>query len=285
MILAVNGSTYYTSTDTVNWTARSLPAGFSGVSAAIAINDTFFLFESSTSSRYCTSKDGINWKVRHTATNRFPTSVAFGNGLMINVSNFESTHFERSGELIKLYNPSEQLGFSGPQGPAGDTGPQGPQGPQGPEGPAGASNYLVNELPFDQSLSNTVANTLMTTFLSFPVEPDNTYIFEFIVLYGISSTASGTRWTINGPSFTRLSYMSEYSLAAATTTRNASLRAYQQPAAANATTGDLGANMAVVKGIIRANGTGNVSLQVATELANASVTLIAGSLVLYRRTT
>lgn len=75
---------------------------------------------------------------------------------------------------------------------------------------AGSNNPALNTLNLvvlasDQINNNAVANTIQNvTGLSFDVVAGQTYYFEFTVNYTAQATTTGSRWSINGPTFTRL---------------------------------------------------------------------------------
>lgn len=147
------------------------------------------------------------------------------------------------------------------------------------------SNFSTVVLASDVTNNNAVANTMQdVTGLSFPVLANKLYEFEFMALYTAAATTTGSRWSINGPaSPTRLSYTSEYTLTSTTTTRNAELQAYDQPAASNATSGSTGNNKAVIYGMIRPSANGNVIMRFASEVSSSAIVALAGSRVLYRQ--
>lgn len=119
--------------------------------------------------------------------------------------------------------------------------------------------------------------------LSFPVEANKTYYFQFIIPYTAAATTTGSRWSINGPTTSYLSYMSEYSLAATTTTRNANLISYDLPAASNATSaGTTSGNRAVIEGMIVPTTDGIVVARFASEISNSAITALAGAVVYYQ---
>ncbi len=128
--------------------------------------------------------------------------------------------------------------------------------------------------------SNAVANTLADiTGLSFAVVAGNRYRFVIHIPYE-AATTTGARFTINGPAATKLSYRSEYSLTATTTTTNAGLAAYNLPAGANATSMASGTgNFAIIDGFIEPSANGTVIARFASEVASSAVTVLAGASV------
>lgn len=138
----------------------------------------------------------------------------------------------------------------------------------------------------DVTNNNAVANTIAdVTGLSFPVIANEMYWFEFNIFYTAAATATGSRWSINGPaSPTKLIYTSEYSLAATTTTRNANNISYDLPAASNATSGSTGSNQATIYGCVQPISNGNIIARFASEVASSAIVAKAGSFVRYLRT-
>jgi hypothetical protein len=77
--------------------------------------------------------------------------------------------------------------------------------------------------------------------------------------------------------------MSEYSLAATTTTRNANNISYELPAASNATSGATDRTRAVINGLILPSANGNVIARFASEVAASAIVALAGSKVHYQQ--
>lgn len=143
-----------------------------------------------------------------------------------------------------------------------------------------ASGDSVVVLGGDIVNNNAVANTLQNiTGLQFPVVAGQRYAFTFMIRYLAAATATGSRWTINGPTFDELAYDSDYSLTVATRTFNTGLGALQLPAASNATSAATTANIAKIYGFIRPTANGDVIAQLASEVANSAITAKAGSFV------
>jgi len=138
----------------------------------------------------------------------------------------------------------------------------------------------------DVTNNNASANTIAdVTGLSFSVTSGHTYVFEFNIAYTAAATTTGSRWSINGPAFTRLAYGSEYSLAATTTTRNPNfVTAYDLPAASNATSGNTTSNQACIWGIITPSANGTVIARFASEVSGSAIVAKAGSVCYYQQT-
>lgn len=146
-----------------------------------------------------------------------------------------------------------------------------------------ASGDSVVTLGADVTNNNAVANTIQDiTGLQFPVVSGQRYWFEFVIDYTAAATTTGARFSIQGPTFTRLSYGSEYSLTTTSKTFNAGLAAFDQPAASNASSATTGANLAFIEGIINPSANGNVIARFASEVANSAIIARTGSFVRYR---
>jgi hypothetical protein len=131
-------------------------------------------------------------------------------------------------------------------------------------------------------VANSAADTLANvTGLTFAVDANDTYEFEAHIDYTADATTSGSRWTVNGPAVTRLSYTSEYSLTTTTVTKNTGLTAVQLPAAANATSAATGGNIAKVNGFITPSAAGTFAIQSAAEAG--TITAKAGSTLRWRK--
>lgn len=134
--------------------------------------------------------------------------------------------------------------------------------------------------------NNAVANTMQdVTGLSFSVLAGKLYEFEFNIQYSSAATATGSRWGVNASAGTaaNLSLVSEYSLTATTTTRNASIQAFDSPAASNATSATTGNNWANIKGVIRAIADATFTARFASEVSSSAITALAGSTVKWRQ--
>lgn len=144
-------------------------------------------------------------------------------------------------------------------------------------------NYTP-ELPVllgsDVTNNNASANTIAdVTGLSFAVVSGNTYSFKFVVNYTSAVTTTGSRWSVNGPTTTFLSYRSNYALTTTTETPNNGLTAYDLPAASNASSAATGGNIAVVEGIIKPSANGTVICRFASEVSSSAIVAKAGSYV------
>jgi hypothetical protein len=144
--------------------------------------------------------------------------------------------------------------------------------------PLASSGWTSVVLSGDVTNNNAVLNTLQdVTGLLFPVVSGSTYYFECMIPYTSAATTTGSRWTINGPAFTMLSYTSEYTLAATTKTVN-SAAAYQIPAASSASSLTAG-NVATIWGFVKPSANGNIQVRFASEIANSAIIAKAGGFI------
>lgn len=153
------------------------------------------------------------------------------------------------------------------------------------------SGMSTTVLGSDVTNNNAVANTIAdVTGLSFGVTSGHTYWFRFVIWYAAAATTTGSRWAINGPANTLLSYVTSYGLSAAgtagtDTTTIVNQAAFDTPAASNATspTQTAGqANMAIIEGLIRPSANGTVIARFASEVTSSAIVAKAGSLVFYQ---
>jgi hypothetical protein len=146
----------------------------------------------------------------------------------------------------------------------------------GSSAPAVSTVNLV-VLSSDVINNNATANTLAdVTGLSFAVTSGSKYWFEFFIDYTSAATATGSRWSINGPSFTRLAYQANWSLTATSNTFSNNV-AYNLPAASNATSAATTGNFAYITGIIQPSANGTLIARFASEVASSAITAKAGS--------
>jgi hypothetical protein len=129
--------------------------------------------------------------------------------------------------------------------------------------------------------NNAVANSLQDlTGLSVPVNSGNTYYFRFVIKYTSELTTNGSRWTLYGPTFTDLTAVSRYSLAATTQTFS-TVNSYAFPTASNTGSASTLGNIALIEGFITPSADGDLIIRFASELANRAITAMAGSFVEY----
>jgi hypothetical protein len=138
----------------------------------------------------------------------------------------------------------------------------------------------------DVTNNNAVANTIQdVTGLEFPILNGKLYEFTFVCIYTAAATTTGSRWCVNASAgaATYLSMTSEYSLGSTTTTRNANIRAFDSPAASNATSSSTDNNFARMRGTIRATADATFRARFASEVASSAIVCKAGSFVRYRQ--
>ena len=142
--------------------------------------------------------------------------------------------------------------------------------------PPGGNYRTLITLGADVVNNNATLNTLAdVTGLSFPVIAGITYRFEALIAYTSAAANTGSRWTINGPATTLLSYTSAYPTSATVQTNNYA-STYNSPAASNASSLVSG-NIAILTGIISPSVSGTVVIRFASEIANSAITTKAGS--------
>jgi hypothetical protein len=146
-----------------------------------------------------------------------------------------------------------------------------------------ASGDSVMVLGADVTNNNATANTIAdVTGLSFPVETNTRYWFEFVIRYTAAATTTGSRWSINSPSSNELTYDIEYSLSTTSKTFIVGLTAVDLPAASNASSASVLGNIAKITGFIRPTANGSVIARFASEIAGSAIIAKAGSFVRYR---
>lgn len=139
-------------------------------------------------------------------------------------------------------------------------------------------------LPSDVVNNNVTANTIAdVTGLNFPVVAGGKYYFKFYINYFAQTTSTGSRWSISGPTFTSLCFMSEYSLSSTLSTRNPNVIAYDLPALSNSSSGQNNGNNAVIEGYIVPSADGIVTARFASEITNSAIIAKAGSVVYYQQ--
>jgi len=129
-------------------------------------------------------------------------------------------------------------------------------------------------LPANVINNSGVANTLAdVTGLTFPVVAGTRYAFKVVVVYNSAATTTGSRWTVNGPAVTDISYRSMYNTTAAAATIN-TLGAYNLPSACNASSVTTN-NRCVIEGEILPSANGDVQVRFASEISASAITAIA----------
>ena len=152
---------------------------------------------------------------------------------------------------------------------------------------AGSNNPALNTINLvvlaeDVVNNNATLNTIQNvTGLSFDVVATQTYFFEATINYTAQAATTGSRWSVDGPAFTRFDCTSEYTLTATTKTVN-NIGAYNLPAASNATSLAAG-NVATIWGFVTPSTNGTVIIKFASEIANSAITAKAGSMLRWVR--
>lgn len=147
--------------------------------------------------------------------------------------------------------------------------------------PSGGSSYrTLVTLASDVTNNNATANTLADcTGLSFAVTNGTRYRFYALIRYTAAAATTGSRWTLNGPTTTELSYKSTYTITATTVTTNFAT-AYSIPAASNASSLTAG-NIAIIEGVILPSANGTLVVRFASEVASSAIVCKAGSTLEY----
>lgn len=140
-----------------------------------------------------------------------------------------------------------------------------------PTGVVGTRVYLASPVTNNNAVANTIADV---TGLSFAVTSGLRYKFRFYIQYTSAATTTGSRWTINGPATTELTYGSVYTLTATSQTTNFAV-AYDIPAASNASSLTAG-NVAVIEGIVKPSSNGTLTARFASEVAGSAIVALAG---------
>jgi hypothetical protein len=116
--------------------------------------------------------------------------------------------------------------------------------------------------------------------LSFNVTAGITYRFFAVIPFTSSDQTNGSRWSINGPSFSFLSYSSRYPVSINQETYNF-LNTYDLPANGNNNCSSAG-NLAIIQGVVTPITNGTVRVRFASELsAPSSITAKAGATLEY----
>ena len=129
----------------------------------------------------------------------------------------------------------------------------------------------------DQS-SNILAFADVTD-LSFAVVAGRTYKFKIFCQFNVTNTSTGTRWAVNGPSFSRLFYNTLVTSGTGLQANQAwnTYDAMSATGNSNFTTN----NCAIIEGIVVPSANGTLIARFACELTVTSVTCIAGSYIEY----
>ncbi len=117
--------------------------------------------------------------------------------------------------------------------------------------------------------------------LSFIVTAGITYRFYATIPFTSSDQTNGSRWTINGPATSFLSYTSRYTFSSNSETYNYS-NTYNFPNSANNNSNAAGGNLAIIQGMITPSANGTVTVRFASELGTPnSITVKKGATLEY----
>ena len=139
-------------------------------------------------------------------------------------------------------------------------------------------NRTVVTLTADVTNKNATSNTLQDVIgLSFNVSAGKFYRFYALIPYTSEQTNNGSRWTINGPASSFISYVSRY-------TDNPEVvnygSAFNLPNNCSANS-SLTANIAIIQGVIRPSSNGTVQIRFASENSNRAIVAKAGATLEY----
>lgn len=146
--------------------------------------------------------------------------------------------------------------------------------------PSGNNYRTLVTTTSDVINANSVPNTLTNvTGLFFNVVAGTTYRFFAMIPYTSSASSNGSRWTINAPASSFLSYNSRYTINATSETVNY-LSTINSPASCN-NNSEVNGSLAIIQGIIRPSTNGTVQIRFASENGNQSITAKAGATLEY----
>jgi hypothetical protein len=132
--------------------------------------------------------------------------------------------------------------------------------------------------------NNVVANTIADiTGLSFSVTSSKTYWFKFTIPFTTAATATGSRFSINGPTTSALYYYSYIPTGTGTIATNLGLSTYDAPAAATTSSPNTLNGIAIIEGIVTFSANGTLIGRLASEVSNSAVTAKAGAVVQYKQ--
>jgi len=158
-----------------------------------------------------------------------------------------------------------------------------------------SSNGSLKTIAADQALAANqngvvylpadVANNTVTladiTGLQFPVTAAQTYWFKFFIRYSSAATATGARWTVNGPAAPTFLTNFVYQTLTATTAYSTTGTALDSGGASG--TSVVAGNIALMEGVVRPSSSGNMIGRFASEVASSAITVLAGTFVEYRQ--
>jgi hypothetical protein len=127
----------------------------------------------------------------------------------------------------------------------------------------------------DQTSSS--QNFADVTNLSFSVISGRTYKFKIFCQFDVTNISTGTRWAVNGPTFTRLFYSVLWTSGTGLQS-NVAFNTYDATTASGASNFTTN-NCAIIEGIVVPSANGTLSARFACELIITSVTCKAGSYI------
>ena len=133
---------------------------------------------------------------------------------------------------------------------------------------------LTSDVVNNAATGNTLRDV---TGLSFPVIAGNTYRFFAIIPYTSAQTTNGSRWTINAPAVSFVSYVSRYVDNPESLNYCATLNCPSNPSNQS----NSPSNIAVIQGIITPSANGIVQVRFASELGGVAITAKAGASLEY----
>lgn len=123
--------------------------------------------------------------------------------------------------------------------------------------------------------NNATPDTLADiTGLSFAVVNGGVYYFTAFIVY-TAAAGTGSRFTLNGPTFSKLAAYYENALSATTVTVRPAIDSYATPSAASATSSGEDFNVARIEGTIKTTAAGTMQVQFASEVAGSAVVAIS----------
>lgn len=134
--------------------------------------------------------------------------------------------------------------------------------------------------------NNATANTMQdVTGLSFTANNGKTYWFKFIIPYDAAVATTGSRWGVNASAglASKLAFISEYTLTASTSTRNAQVQAFDSPATSNASS-IVGNNVCIMEGYFTPTANCTFIARFASEISASAITAKAGAVLYYQQT-
>lgn len=142
-------------------------------------------------------------------------------------------------------------------------------------------DFSFSQVVLPSNVSTTINANSDITGLSFPVVAGSMYYYRFTIIYNSGATATGSRFTINGPSTSILGFLAEVSQSAtARTITNTNI--YGQPGATNTASAVTNGNIALITGFVNPSVNGDIQAQFASETPGTAITALAGSFVDYK---